>query len=112
MPESQHCAFSSSERKVRVFGPIVQPAAHLAAIEISQLTHRCRIGSQPVGDDCLSPAVPLQRFLQERQSCRFVALSSDVTLEAFAFVVDSPPQRSEEHTSELKSLMHSPKAAF
>src|SRR3546814_3552280 len=102
MPESQHCAFSSSERKVRVFGPIVQPAAHLAAIEISQLTHRCRIGSQPVGDDCLSPAVPLQRFLQERQSCRFVALSSDVTLE----------DRSEEHTSELQSLMRISYAVF
>src|SRR3546814_3293824 len=71
---------------------LFRSAAHLAAIEISQLTHRCRIGSQPVGDDCLSPAVPLQRFLQERQSCRFVALSSDVTLEDFAFVVDSPPQ--------------------
>src|SRR3546814_6998992 len=94
MPESQHCAFSSSERKVRVFGPIVQPAAHLAAIEISQLTHRCRIGSQPVGDDCLSPAVPLQRFLPERQSCRFVAL------------------RSAEHTSELQSLLRIPYAVF
>src|SRR3546814_17584742 len=91
MPESQHCAFSSSERKVRVFGPIVQPAAHLAAIEISQLTHRCRLGSQPVGDDCLSPAVPLQRFIQERQRCRFVLLSIYATLEDFSFLVDLPP---------------------
>ncbi len=68
----QHRPLSSSERQVAVFRPIVLPSAHLAAVEIAKLPHRRRVGSQPVGNDCLRPAVAVQRLLQKSQSRGFI----------------------------------------
>ena len=121
--ESQHCparfspcprhgyaASPSAERQVRVFRPIVQPAARFLTIQIAQCPHRSRVGSQPVGDDGLGATMPLQRLLQKPQSHRFVPFFGDVGLQYFAFMVDSAPQvprrrmiRSNSRSSTLRS---------
>lgn len=43
LSESQHGALSSSEWQVAVLGPVIEPAAHLAAVEIAELAHRGRV---------------------------------------------------------------------
>ena len=75
-----------------IFDPVVEPAAHLPTIKISQLSHRDGIGSQAVGDDLVRPTVALQRLLHERQSRSFVALLCDEALQDLAFVIDRAPQ--------------------
>ena len=74
-----------------VLGPIVQPPAHLAAVLIAELLHRCRVVSEAVSDNLLSFAVPLQRLLQEGQSRKFVAFPGNEALENLPLVVDGPP---------------------
>ena len=88
----QHRPFSSSEWQVRVFCSIILPSPHLAAIEIAQCAHCCRIGSKPVGDDRCGPTMPLQSLLQKRQCCRFISLFGDIGLQNLALVVHSAPQ--------------------
>jgi hypothetical protein len=92
LSKSEHCSLSSSEWKVAILGSIVEPAAHLPAIEIAQFTHGCRVGFQTIGDDRIGFAVALQRLLQEAQSRSFVSFPGDVALEYLTFVVDSAPQ--------------------
>ena len=74
------------------FAAIVQGASHFAALKIAQFLHRRRIGTQPVGDDLLGLAMPLQRLLQEPQSRRFVAFSGDVGFQDPIFVIDGTPE--------------------
>jgi hypothetical protein len=92
LPESEHRPLSSSERQVAIFDPVVQPLPHFAAVEISQFTHRCRVGSQAVGDDHRWFSVPLQRLLHEGQSRGFVPFLRDVAFEDLALVIDRAPQ--------------------
>ena len=68
-PESEHRALPSSEGKMTVLGPVVVPSAHLATIEIPQFAHGGGVGFEPVGDDSLGRAVPLQRLLHEGECC-------------------------------------------
>ena len=84
LPKSEHRPFSSPERQVTVFHPIVLPTPHLTAIEIAQFAHRCRVRSKPVGDDCFGPAVTLQCLLQEGQSRCSVPFLCHIGLEDFA----------------------------
>jgi hypothetical protein len=56
--KSLHRPFSSPEWQMRISGTIVLPAAHLAAIQIAQIPHRCRVRSEAVGDDRLRSPVP------------------------------------------------------
>ena len=65
LPEVQYETLSSPEQQVRVLGLVVEPAAHHMPVKITQIAHRGRVGFEPVGDDGLSPVVPLQGFLLE-----------------------------------------------
>ena len=90
--EPQHRAFSSTDWPVRIFSPVVQPATHFAAVAVAQLSHRCRVGSQPICDDRLGATVPLQCLLQEPQCRGFVPFLSDVALQDITLVIDRTPQ--------------------
>ena len=90
--EPLHRAFSSAERQVAIFGPVVQPTAHFATLKIAQFPHRRWVGSQPVGDHGFGPTMPLQRLLQKVQSRRFIPFLGDVALQDFALVIDGAPE--------------------
>ena len=75
---------------MRILGPVAEPAAHLAAVKIAKLAHRCRVGFQPIGDDGFRPAVAFEPLLQKRPSRRFIAFFGDVTLEVLALVISRP----------------------
>jgi len=72
LSKSQHCALSSSEWKVAIFGSIIQPPAHLTAIPITQVTHCSRIGFQAIGNERLGLSMTFQRLLQECQGRSFI----------------------------------------
>ena len=63
-PEAEHGSLSSSERQVRVFGSIVEPAAGLLPICGADFFQGCAVGSQPVRDDHLWTTVLSHRFLR------------------------------------------------
>ena len=65
--ESQHRQRSSPEWQVRILGPVVEPAAHLASDEIAHVTHRGGVRTKTVGDNLLGPAMPFQCLLHESQ---------------------------------------------
>ena len=90
--KSQYDARSSADRQVRIFDAIVEPATHFAAVQIAGFAHRCRVGSQPIGDDLFNRAMALQRFLHEPQSRRFVPFPGDVAFQHLAFVINGPPR--------------------
>ncbi len=92
LSEPKHGSLSSSEGQVAVLGPAVEPATHVAAIEIAQIAHRRRVGPRPVGDDGFSPAVAFQRLLQEPHSRGFIPRFRDVALQNLALVIDRAPQ--------------------
>ena len=59
VPELGHCRFPSSERLVRVLGPVVEPAPGLLATLIADHLHRSSVGREPVRDDRRRPAITL-----------------------------------------------------
>ena len=65
---------------------------HFAAVEITEFPHRCRVGSQPIGNDGLSPAMPLQCLLQKSQSRRFIPFFSHARLQDLALVINGSLQ--------------------
>lgn len=71
-----------------VLNPVVGPAADLLLLPIAQLVHRCAVGPQAVGSNCLDATVPLQRLLYECQRSFLISGLSDVTLEDLTFLVD------------------------
>ena len=91
-PEPEHGPLTSSEGQVTVLHSVVEPAANLPTIKISQFAHRGGIRSQAVSNDLLRPAVPLKRLLHERQSRGFVPFLGDVALQDFTLLVDRSPQ--------------------
>lgn len=88
----QHCVLSPSKRQVTILGSIVEPAAHIATIDIAKIAHRSGIGSQPAGHDSFRFSMALQGSLHERQSCSFVTFLRNIALKNLAFVIDSTPQ--------------------
>ena len=91
-PKSLHRTLSSAERQVRVFHPIVLPPPHLAAVQIAEIAHRRRVGSQTVSDHGFDPAVTLQCLLQKHKSRSFVPFFGDVGFQDFALVIHGSPQ--------------------
>jgi hypothetical protein len=77
---------------VVILGPVVEIPAHLPAIQITEFAHRCRVGSQPVGNDDLGLAMALHRLLHEAQSRGFIPLPGDVAFQHLAFVIDRTPR--------------------
>ena len=91
-PETQHRPLPSSERQVAILDPVVQPAAHLAAIQVAEFAHGSRVGTQAISDDRLHPPMPLQSLLQEPQCRRFVPFLGDVGFQDFTLMVDGSPE--------------------
>jgi hypothetical protein len=50
-PKPEHRSFSSAKAEMAIFGAVVQPPANFPPVEIAQVAHRCRIGSEAVGDN-------------------------------------------------------------
>lgn len=75
--EPVHGPLSSSEGKVRILGPVVQPAPGLLTIGGADLFEGGALGAQPVGDDGACPAVPLRRLLDESEGRGLVPLLGD-----------------------------------
>lgn len=75
-----------------IFGPIVQVPPHFAAIEISQLAHRCRVGFQAVGNDGPGSPMTFQGLLQKTQGGRFISCFRNVALQDLAFVIHGAPK--------------------
>ena len=62
-PEPKHCSFPSSERQVRVLGPVVHPPACFLQILGTKIPQCRAVGAQLVGDKSLAPAVLAHCFL-------------------------------------------------
>jgi len=77
---------------VAILHPVVLPLANFVAVEIVQFVHRGRIGTQSVGNNHLSRAVPLQGFPQKLQSCCFIAFPRHERFEDFRLVINRTPQ--------------------
>jgi len=92
LPEPQHRPLPSSERKVGILSPVVQPAANLLLRPIADVIHSRPVGAQPIGDDRLRRTVTLQRLLHKPQRRWLVARFSHVAFENFALVIDRTPQ--------------------
>ena len=92
LPKPLHCPFSSSERLVGVFRPIVQPAACLLALSIADRSQRCPVRAKLVGHDCFRLAVSFHGFAQKRQRCLAIAALGNIGFEDFAFMVDGAPK--------------------
>jgi len=82
-PEAEHRPFPSSERLVGILRPVVQPAANLALVDGAQNLECSTIGRQPISDDRLDRAMPLQRFPEE---FRFAALRVNAAFLSHRFV--------------------------
>jgi len=74
-----------------VFRSIVEPAPLFAALQVSKVTHRCRVRHETIRDDRFSFAMTFQRLLEAAQSRRFVPLLGDIAPEHFALVIDRAP---------------------
>ena len=90
--ESEHRPFSSSERKVAVFNPVVGVSADLLLLLITKLAHRRAVGSKAVGNDRLGRSVTLQRLLHEGERGFPVPGFSHVAFEDLALVIDRAPK--------------------
>lgn len=67
-------------------------APNFPAVEITQVTHRRGVRTQPVSHYRLGLAVTLQRFLHKCQCRSFIAALGDEGLEDFTLVIDRAPQ--------------------
>ena len=87
-----HGPFSASERLVGVFSPVVEPAAGLLPLSVSDVFHCGAVGSKSVGHDRSRSAITLHRALQKLQSRLAVPLFGDENFENLAFVIDGAPE--------------------
>ena len=92
LSEPEHCSLASSERQVAVLSAIVEPSAHLAAVEIAKVAHCGGVGPEAVSDDGFGAAVALQCPLHEGESRRFVTFLRDIGFQDFAFVINGTPE--------------------
>ncbi len=90
--KTQHASLPSPERKVRILGPVVQPTAHFAAVQIAEFPHSCWIGFQAIGDVSFRFPVPLQRIFQNPQSRSFFPFLGNVAFQDLAFVINRTPE--------------------
>jgi hypothetical protein len=57
----QHRPLSSSKRLMRVFAPVIGPAAYLLTIRDTDFLHRRSVGPKTVSGDCLGAAMPFHQ---------------------------------------------------
>ena len=67
-PKSLHRPLSSSERKMGILGLVIEPSAYLAAIQIAEFAHRCRVVFQPVGHNGFDPTVRFSAFFRKHEA--------------------------------------------
>ena len=91
-PEPQHRPFASSEGLVRILGAIVGPAASSLVVMDTKLLECGTVRSKAIRYEFLGATVPLQRFLQEFQSCLLVACLCHEAFEHLSFGVDGSPK--------------------
>lgn len=77
---------------MRILDAVIEVSANFPAIQIAQFAHCCRVGFQPVGNDSLDLAMPLQGFLHKAQCCGFIPLFSHITFEDLALVIHGTPK--------------------
>ena len=91
-PEPQHRPFSSSEWQVRILGPVVEPAPHLAVVAAAWLLERRPVGSQAIRDDGLGSAMPFHGFLEEFQRGLAISRVGQDAFKNLALMINSPPE--------------------
>ena len=64
---TSYLQFSSSEWQVRIFRPIVHPAASFLLVSIADILHRRAVGSEFVGHQDMRATVAPHCFLEEFQ---------------------------------------------
>ena len=88
VPEIGHCRFPSSERLVRVLGPVVEPTTAGPGGRIADHSHRSPIGRKPVRDDRSWPAITLHRAFQKPECGPAIPPFRGKNLKHFTFVVN------------------------
>ena len=92
VPEIDHCRFPSSERLVRVLGPVVEPTTAGPGGRIADHSHRSPVGRKPVRDDRSWPAITLHRAFQKPECGPAIPPFRGKNLKHFTFVVNGAPQ--------------------
>src|SRR6056297_3130093 len=90
--EPKHRPLPSSERQVRILGPVVYPAARLLSALGTNLPKRGAIKPQFVGDDALRIPVLAHCLTEEFQGGLPVAGFRDEALQHLSLVIDGPPE--------------------
>ena len=91
VPEIGHCRFPSSERLVRVLGPVVEPPTAGPGGRIADHSHRSSVGRKPVRDDRSRPAITLHRAFQKPECSPAIPPFRCKNLKHFPFVVNRTP---------------------
>jgi hypothetical protein len=92
VPELCHRTFPSSERLVRIFGPIVGPAAARLTVHDTDGSHCCAVRTQPVSHDAPWSAIALHRPFQEIQGGPAIPALRREYFEYLSFVIDRTPE--------------------
>ena len=90
--EPRHRPFPSSERLVRVLGPVVEPTTAGLGGRITDHIHRSTVWPEPVRDDRSRPAITLHRAPRKLKRSPAISAPRGQDLEHFAFVIDRVPQ--------------------
>ena len=91
VPEIGHCRFPSSERLVRVLGPVVEPPTTGPGGRIADHSHRSSVERKPVRDDRSRPAITLHRAFQKPECSPAIPPFRCKNLKHFPFVVNRTP---------------------
>ena len=91
-PEPHYGPLSSSERQVRVLGPVVEPAPRLTVIPAAEVLQGSTIGPKAIGNDHLRPTVPLHGFLEKSRCGLAVTSLRHEAFEHLTFMMNSPPE--------------------
>ena len=92
VPEPGHCSFPSSERLLRVLGPVVEPTTAGPGGRIADHSHRSPVGRKPVRDDRSRPAITLHRAFQKPECGPAIPPFHCKNVKHFTFVVNRAPQ--------------------
>ncbi len=90
--EAEHRPLSSSERKVRVLSPIVEPATRLLPVRHTEVFHGGTIRAKPVRHEDIHTAMFLHCFPWEFDRGLLVARLGDEAFQHLAFMIDGPPE--------------------
>ncbi len=88
-----HSSFALSNRQVRIFRPVVLPAAKIMVLGKSQLLQGSAVRWQFVGDEGIrNKALLFQQFAHQLQRCFLVSTGLDQDIQHFTLAVHRPPE--------------------